>query len=90
MVNMEGVDADGSVVLNGVNVLAGLSSADKKSFTANVTLPESNTLTVSALSGPGSRVRAAVFDADILPPPLTMYEPEEGAFFTVDEVPAGR
>ncbi|NRD50279.1 hypothetical protein, partial [Corallococcus exiguus] len=86
VVDMVGPDADGTVRLNGVDMLAGLTGAQKRTFVSKVTLAATNQLELTVLGGPESSVRAAVFDADTLPSTLTMREPEPGAFFTSSPV----
>lgn len=86
VVDMVGPDADGAVRLNGVDMLAGLTGAQKRTFAARVPLAATNQLELTALGGPESSVRVAVFDADTLPSTVTMLEPEPGAFFTSSPV----
>ncbi|WP_158629059.1 RHS repeat-associated core domain-containing protein [Corallococcus sp. AB030] len=86
VVDMVGPDADGTVRLNGVDMLAGLTSTQKRTFASKVTLAATNPLELTVLGGPESSVRVAVFDADTLPSALTMLEPEPGAFFTSSPV----
>ncbi|MBN8466758.1 Ig-like domain-containing protein [Corallococcus exiguus] len=86
VVDMVGPDADGTVRFNGVDMLAGLTGAQKRTFVSKVTLAATNQLELTVLGGPESSVRAAVFDADTLPSTLTMREPEPGSFFTSSPV----
>ncbi|MBE4753628.1 hypothetical protein G4177_36330 [Corallococcus sp. ZKHCc1 1396] len=82
VVDMVGPDADGAVVLNGVDMFAGLTGAQKRAFAAKVPLAATNHLALTVLGGPESSVRVALFDADTLPSMLNVLEPEPGAFFT--------
>ncbi|MBJ6764140.1 hypothetical protein JGU66_25480 [Myxococcaceae bacterium JPH2] len=84
---VQSVGAVGSiqVSINGVNVELPVSGNGVR--VAPVALvPGENTLNVFARNAQGSSARVSVFDADTLPPPLTMYEPENGAFFTSSPV----
>ncbi|TQF15752.1 hypothetical protein FJV41_11785 [Myxococcus llanfairpwllgwyngyllgogerychwyrndrobwllllantysiliogogogochensis] len=81
LVDMVGATADAQVLLNGVNVLAGIAPAQRRAFATAIPLNATNHLEVSVQGGVDSNVRVAVFDADTLPTELSITEPEHGAYF---------
>ncbi len=78
VVDLYGQGANARVVYNGVNLLEGVPSEGKLAFAAVVALGATNTLEVTSQGNAGSVVRAAVFDADTLPPSLTLEFPKKG------------
>jgi large repetitive protein len=83
MVDLTGEDTTAEVLLNGVDVLANVPAVERRMFTTAVSLlATGNTLKVTVQGSSGGSARAAVFDADSIPPSLTMHEPEPGAYVT--------
>ncbi|MCE9670034.1 DUF6531 domain-containing protein [Myxococcus stipitatus] len=88
VVDMYGAGADANILLNGTDMLAGVPSAERKTFAKAVSLAANNHLEVTAQGAAGANVRVALFDADTLPTPLTITEPEHGAYFTSSPIVA--
>ncbi|NBD08507.1 RHS repeat-associated core domain-containing protein [Corallococcus silvisoli] len=82
MVDLVGEDTTAQVLLNGVDLLANVPVAERRTFAAAVPLQANNTLRLEVQGSSGGSARVAVFDADAIPPSLMLYEPEPGAYFT--------
>ncbi|RKH96059.1 RHS repeat-associated core domain-containing protein [Corallococcus sp. AB038B] len=87
MVDLTGEDTTAEVLLNGVDMLANVPAAERRTFAALVPLMElGNSLKVTAQGSSGGTARVALFDADAIPPSLTLSEPEPGSYFTTSPV----
>ncbi|WP_223634919.1 RHS repeat-associated core domain-containing protein [Corallococcus sp. EGB] len=87
MVDLTGEDTTAEVLLNGVDMLANVPAAEQRTFVALVpVLAEGNSLKVTVQGSSGGSARAALFDADVMPPSLTLSEPEPGSYFTTSPV----
>ncbi|MHA7632465.1 RHS repeat-associated core domain-containing protein [Corallococcus sp. M7] len=87
MVDLTGEDTTAEILLNGVDMLANVPAAERRTFAALVPLMEQgNSLKVTVQGSSGGSARAALFDADAMPPLLTLSEPEPGSYFTTSPV----
>ncbi|NTX62301.1 hypothetical protein HUA74_16725 [Myxococcus sp. CA051A] len=82
LVDMMGATPDAQVLLNGVDVLLGVASAQRRAYATAIPLNATNHLEVLVQGGADSNVRVAIFDADTLPTSLSITEPEAGSYFT--------
>ncbi|MCE9670030.1 DUF6531 domain-containing protein [Myxococcus stipitatus] len=86
LVEMLGSAPDARVLLNGSDILANVPVGERRLYARVVTLAATNQLETTAAGGADTSVRVAVFDADTTPTPLTVTEPEHGAYFTEADI----